>query len=400
MKRLGKNNMIEIHSREDIPQSLTKSIFLAGPTPREKKELGWREEALTILRELGYDGVVFVPENRDNEPFNPDDKDEQIEWEHKCLKMADAIVFWIPREFRPDNEMLALTTNIEFGLFFNTDKLVIGGPDSAVKNDYIKKISDGKYEWHNNLKALLNDALDFIGDGIYRENTEVLVPQHIFKSNQFQNWYQPQKEIGNKLENFEFLYEFYMPKAKKLFLAVYKPDVYVKESYDGVKEDRVKDNEFVISRTDMSYIFAYSKNEEDIMKSELIVCEEFRTPVVNEAEMVFELPGGSSLNEDDDRLQTASKELEEETGLVLDSDRFNYETIKQSAATLCSHRIALFSVELTQEEIDSVKKDNEVHGVVEDTERIHLHVMTVEEAIKFMDWTNIGMIMSVLKGNK
>ena len=99
----------------------------------------------------------------------------------------------------------------------------------------------------------------------------------------------------------------------------------------------------------MSYIFAYSKNEEDIMKSELIVCEEFRTPVVNEAEMVFELPGGSSLNEDDDRLQTASKELEEETGLVLDSDRFNYETIKQSAATLCSHRIALFSVELTQE---------------------------------------------------
>ena len=164
--------------------------------------------------------------------------------------------------------------------------------------------------------------------------------------------------------------------------------------------DRAKNNEFVISRTDMSYIFAYSKNEEDIMKSELIVCEEFRTPVVNEAEMVFELPGGSSLNEDDDRLQTASKELEEETGLVLDSDRFNYETIKQSAATLCSHRIALFSVELTQEEIDSVKKDNEVHGVVEDTERIHLHVMTVEEAIKFMDWTNIGMIMSVLKGNK
>ena len=62
----------------------------------------------------------------------------------------------------------------------------------------------------NNLKDLLADALDFIGDGVYRENAEVLVPQHIFKSVQFQNWYQPQKAIGNKLEDFEFLYDFYM----------------------------------------------------------------------------------------------------------------------------------------------------------------------------------------------
>lgn len=400
MKRLGATKMTEVHSREPIPNELTKSIFLAGPTPRKEKELGWRDGALAILTELGYDGVVYVPENRDDEPFNPDDKDEQIEWEHKCLKSADVIVFWIPREFRADNEMIALTTNVEFGLFFNTDKLVIGGPDDAVKNDYLQKISADRYPWHNDLTALLKDALSFIGDGAHRTEAEVLVPQHIFKSNQFQNWYQPQKEIGNKLENFEFLYEFYMPKAKKLFLAVYKPDIYVKQSFDGVKEDRVKDNEFVISRTDMSYIFAYFKNEENIMQSKIVVCEEFRTPVVNEAEMVFELPGGSSLNDDDDRLQTASKELEEETGLELDADRFKYETIKQSAATLCSHRIALFSVALTEEEIESVENDNQVHGVVEDTERIHLHVMTVEEAMKFMDWTNIGMIMSVLRGNK
>ena len=396
MKRLGVHSMTIIHSREELPKQLTKSIFLAGPTPRNDKSLGWRNEALQILDNLNYDGVVYVPENRDDKPFNPDDKDDQIEWEHKCLKAADAIVFWIPREFREDHEMIALTTNVEFGLFFNTDKLVIGGPDDAVKNDYLKKISKGKYAWHNNLPELLKDAIDFIGDGIKREGVEVTIPQHIFKSTQFQYWYQPQKAIGNKLENFEFLYEFYMPKAKKLFLAVYKPSVYVEESSDGIKEQRIKDNEFVISRTDMSYILAYKKNNDDILDSEIILCEEFRTPVVNENEMVFELPGGSSLNEDDDRLETASKELEEETGLNINPERFKYESIKQSAATLCSHRIALFSVELTDEELNQIKNDKTSHGVTEDTELIHLHVMTIREAMNKIDWTNIGMIMSVL----
>ena len=53
--------------------------------------------------------------------------------------------------------------------------------------------------------------------------------------------------------------------------------------------------------------------------------------------------------------------------------------------------------ELTAEEIESVEKDNEVHGVEEDTERIHLHVMTIKEAMKNMDWTNIGMIMQALE---
>ena len=42
--------------------SLKKSIFLAGPTPRSKEVKSWRPEAIRLLKEKGFDGVVFVPE--------------------------------------------------------------------------------------------------------------------------------------------------------------------------------------------------------------------------------------------------------------------------------------------------------------------------------------------------
>lgn len=38
-----------------------KSIFLAGPTPRGENVISWRAEACEILKQLGFDGVVYVP---------------------------------------------------------------------------------------------------------------------------------------------------------------------------------------------------------------------------------------------------------------------------------------------------------------------------------------------------
>lgn len=39
-----------------------KSIFLAGPTPRDEKIKSWRITACERLNELGFDGIVYVPE--------------------------------------------------------------------------------------------------------------------------------------------------------------------------------------------------------------------------------------------------------------------------------------------------------------------------------------------------
>ena len=391
MKRLGMNKMTVVYSREDMPKDETKSMFLAGPVPRKEYELSWKNEALEILDSMGYNGVVYIPENRNPEQKEGNfDLQAQLDWEYTCMCACDAIVFWIPREMRSDFEMIGLTTNVEFGRFLNSNKLFCGCPDEAPRMEYLKLISRDKYEWHNTLEDTLKSVVQYLGRGMYREDEEIKIPLHIYKSKQFQNWYKQQLNVGNYLTGFNMEYEFVMPKAKQMFLEIFHPSVYI------AKEDRVKDNEFVVARTDMSYILAYYKKE-DIMDSEIVLCEEFRSPINNNEEMVFELPGGSSLNPNDDVLSTASKELEEETGLKLDKNRFEQVALKQSAATLCSHKIALFRVELTEEEINSLKKDNSIHGVLEDTEQIHLHVMKVSEALDMVDWTNTGMILNGIK---
>ena len=56
-----------------------KSIFLAGPTPRDKNTISWREEALLKLSELEFDGVVYIPEFSTMKP--KDDYVEQAVWD-------------------------------------------------------------------------------------------------------------------------------------------------------------------------------------------------------------------------------------------------------------------------------------------------------------------------------
>ena len=193
MKRLGIDKMTVVYSQESFPKDEMKSIFLAGPVPRKEYELSWKNEALEILDSMGYNGVVYIPENR-----NPEQKEEnfdlqaQIDWEYTCMCACDAIVFWIPREMRPDFEMIGLTTNVEFGRFLNSNKLFCGCPDEAPRMEYLKLISKDKYEWHKTLKDTLKATVEYLGQGIYREDTEVKIPMHIYKTKQFQNWYKQQ----------------------------------------------------------------------------------------------------------------------------------------------------------------------------------------------------------------
>ena len=184
MKRLGMNKMTVVYSREDMPKDETKSMFLAGPVPRKEYELSWKKEALQILEEMGYNGVVYIPEDRVKVPYDDNNiKGEemkrtftlkaQLDWEYSCMCACDAIVFWIPREMRPDFEMIGLTTNVEFGRFLNSNKLFIGAPDEAPRNEYLHLISEEKYTWHKTLKDTLKAAVEYLGQGIYREDTEV-----------------------------------------------------------------------------------------------------------------------------------------------------------------------------------------------------------------------------------
>ena len=71
-----------IYAPEPAPEAFSKTIFLAGPSPRGKAHRNWRPEALTLLERLGYDGVVFVPLPRDGSWDYG--KVTQITWERSC----------------------------------------------------------------------------------------------------------------------------------------------------------------------------------------------------------------------------------------------------------------------------------------------------------------------------
>ena len=114
-----------------------KIIFLAGPCPRNDYEEDWRNEAIEYLKEAGFDGIIFNPTNPYYDTSDPFYLEKQTEWERKAMLMSDKVVFWIPRT----EEHPALTTNIELGEFLvkeKIDKILIGMPDFAVKNEYIK----------------------------------------------------------------------------------------------------------------------------------------------------------------------------------------------------------------------------------------------------------------------
>lgn len=133
-----------------------KSIFLAGPTPRDKNIISWRNEACKILEESGFDGIVYVPEYSTWKPKS--DYVDQAMWERNALSEATVIVFWIPR-YLPD--MPAFTTNVEFGYWLHTNKVIYGRPDNAEKIKYLDWLYKFDYneEPHNSLESLLKETI-------------------------------------------------------------------------------------------------------------------------------------------------------------------------------------------------------------------------------------------------
>lgn len=136
-----------------------KSIFLAGPTTRTSEIISWRKEACEKLEKLGFDGVVYVPEFSGGEVR--DNYNYQAMWERRALTNATVILFWIPRSL-PD--MPAFTTNIEFGYWIHTKKIIYGRPNNAVKMrylDWLYKLDCG-LEPIDNLDELLKETIEMV----------------------------------------------------------------------------------------------------------------------------------------------------------------------------------------------------------------------------------------------
>ena len=141
----------------DVLDSYEHSIFLAGPTPRSEEVESWRPKACEILNDLGYKGLVFAPEP-EGDVFP--DYMNQVTWEKWGLTSCDKIAFWIPRVIPT---MPAFTTNVEFGKYIDSGKVVYGRPDWATKCrylDWLYKDVTGK-EAFSDLKELLVETIRF-----------------------------------------------------------------------------------------------------------------------------------------------------------------------------------------------------------------------------------------------
>lgn len=163
--------MIINYSDEEVIKG-KKSIFLAGPTPRNQSVVSWRKYACEKLKELGFDGVVYVPEYSSFKP--KDDYVDQAMWERNALIQSTVILFWIPRDL---DDMPAFTTNVEFGYWLHTGKVIYGRPDEAVKIKYLDWLYKVDYnkEPINDLDSLLSESIR-LSEKLYVEGNNEILP--------------------------------------------------------------------------------------------------------------------------------------------------------------------------------------------------------------------------------
>ncbi|UJR10967.1 hypothetical protein I4U23_015152 [Adineta vaga] len=384
-----------------VPFEITKSLFLAGPSPRDIHSLDWRHEALHCLST--FDGTVFIPipehqfhaKNRD-ERVNAASwtYDNQIAWECECRHVADLIVFWIPRDVK--GGMPGFTTNIEFGEDLHSGKIVYGRPDNAEKCRYLdKRMEELQLPIFTSLTDTLQHATTLLGDGAHRKHGEVYVPLFIWKTHQFQSWYSNLKLAGNRLEKAKVLHHVELKPSKHVFSYILWVKIWIEE------ENRYKENEFVFARRDISTVVAYYRADDD-NDIKIAIVKEFRSPVNNPDGFVYELPGGSAaLPTEIDPQVNAQHELEEEVGLVInDLSRFQYLGRRQLAATLSSHQAELYSIELTKEEYECIldnEKNVKTFGVSEDSEKTYVQMISISQLRdSFLDFSMLGMIYQAL----
>lgn len=399
-----------VFSDQPLPQAQTKSIFLAGPSPRSGDIADWRPEALRILQAAGFDGTVFVPipSYRFDQSFERSAAqpgwtyDNQIAWEEGARQMADVIAFWVPRVIDPardDLGMPAFTTNFEMGEDLATGRVRYGRPDGAAKTAYLDdRAKTKKLTVHDSLEGLLQDCISFVGAGAARQGGEAKVPLLIWNTEYFQQWYANLKAAGNRLDDARVV-STARSASGFLFAFVLWVKVWV------TSEERYKANEVIVSRKDAAAVFAFARKPEGVR---IALVKEFRSTVSNTDGFVYELPGGSSFNPNEDPLYCASSELHEETGMErLDSHRFSQVGTRQLAATFSTHRANVFAVELTPEEFEYLERmeaENAYFGenpLADSAERTYVRTCSVSELFSLpVDYSTLGMVFEclVLKG--
>lgn len=386
-----------VFSDMPIPNSMKKSIFLAGPSPRSFDVHDWKKEAIEILEKIGFDGTVFLPVPKDKFYKGKDGENwtyyNQIQWEVSAREIADAIVFWVPRDIA--GNMPGFTTNVEFGEDLHSNKIFYGRPDNAEKCRYLdERIKSKKQTIYSSLETMLLDVQKLLGDGALRQDGEIHVPLFVWRTKEFQSWYSSLVKNGNKLLNAKVKSCLKVGRDEQyLFSFGLWVDIWIEQ------EQRRKPNETVFFRPDISSVVAVHTNEEN--KTFVVLVEEFRSPVNNSLGRVLELPSGSSTT-DENELENAQKEFSEETTLFIeDASRFKFISKRQMVSTFSSYKNSLYKVTLTEDEFKKLQTRQATQdpmGADQGDEKTFIRIISVDDLFNHdIDHSNIGMIYEAIQ---
>ncbi|MFO0754858.1 MAG: nucleoside 2-deoxyribosyltransferase domain-containing protein [Byssovorax sp.] len=375
-----------VYAREAFPAAVTRSIFLAGPTPRSPEVPSWRPAAIAALARLGFDGAVFVPEPRGGAWAAG--YDEQIAWEEAGLHRADVILFWVPRDM---STLPGLTTNIEWGVWSNSGKVVLGVPEGAAHVGYMLHYAQKhRAPVAHDLDGLAAAAIGLAGPGEHRSEGECEVPLHVWRHPTFRAWYAAQRRAGHRLVAARVLWSYFAGPERRFFFAwALRVTIHIPG------EGRNK-SEVVIGRTDVASVVLYRPGQ-TLLDTEVVLVREVRIPARTADGMVHELPGGSAWDGEEPAESVARHEVEEETGFlpgalrVLDG--------RQIAPTLLAHQAALFAQEISEADVAAIRAgEGEARGLAEDGERTYTEVRTVRELLADdrVDWSTLGMILAAV----
>jgi 8-oxo-dGTP pyrophosphatase MutT (NUDIX family) len=385
--------LVVVYAHEEPPADWDASVFLAGPTPRDPSVASWRPEAVGLLRaQWAGDGrlVVFVPEHRSG---RHDNYTGQIEWEEAGLHLSDVVIFWVPRDLET---LPAFTTNVEWGTWHDSGRVVFGAPHGAPKNNYLLHYADNQaVPTAVTLPDTIRLALAEIGHGARRAGGQRHVPLILWRTASFQRWYSAQAAAGNSLLRARMVWTFRVgPTRRSVFYWAAHVQVHV------AAENRVKANEVVISRPDLSVLALYRPGA-TADDSTVVLVREFRSAASGPDGFVHELPGGSGpdTGADADPAADAAREAAEETGLSIAASRIRAHGSRQLAATMSAHQAHLFSAEITEAELAWLRAASDrPHGAAADSERTWIETSTFREIRTghLVDWATLGMIAEVL----
>ena len=220
-----------------------------------------------------------------------------------------------------------------------------------------------------------------------------LVPPDVAQTASFRAWVDAIARAGNELRAARLEWAYRGPPHGRVYCWAIRPTIHVHA------EDRIRDNELVLSRADLATVLAYHPAAR-LSDSEIVLVREFRAAGVTTDGFVHELPGGADTTGTGDLRAVAAREFTEETGFALDPGRLCGHHSRQLAATFSTHRLHLYSVELTRTEIEAIRADQARHGDHDNTEITYVEVRSYADLLATgdVDWTTFGAISEVLLG--